>query len=192
MSSTFRSPSGRSYSMRTSGKCTWPSITGRSRLAAHSAICGGVAVGVLFLPAALAFQILEEPLIVPLELVVEDHAVTTAPFSLRRSADPFVRAVEMGVVRQFSWFHEAGVVRLRSASRSGCRWLPTGLATAFRQRDEGRAVSSDDIGSRLHEPRFSKTSQFAVAGVCGTSPLVSEIGGHDDTEGTRCRQHPDL
>jgi hypothetical protein len=33
---------------------------------------GGMAIGVLFLPAAIALQIVEEPLIVALQLVVED------------------------------------------------------------------------------------------------------------------------
>ena len=35
---------------------------------------GGMAVGILFLPAALPLQAMEEPLIVPLQLVVEDDA----------------------------------------------------------------------------------------------------------------------
>jgi hypothetical protein len=66
------------------------------------------------------------------------------------------------------------------------------LSAAIRQGDERGAVASDDVGARLDESGFSQTSEFAVGGVCGTSPLVSEIGRHHDTEGTRCRQHPDL
>jgi hypothetical protein len=48
---------------------------------------GGVAVGVLFLPAALAFQIVEEPLVVPLQLVVEDNACDNRALLLEASAD---------------------------------------------------------------------------------------------------------
>ena len=57
--------------MRTSGKWAWPSITGRSRLAAHSATSRGVASPSCSGAPALAIQVVEEPLIVALQLVIE-------------------------------------------------------------------------------------------------------------------------
>ena len=153
---------------------------------------GGVAVGVLFLPAALAFQIVEEPLVVPLQLVVEDDACDNRALLLEALGRSFVRAVELGVVRQFARLHEAGVERLRSAVAVGRPMSLQQFATAIRQRHEGRPVATDDVGARLHKACLPKGSQLAVAGACGASAVVPKIGGHDDPEGAGRRQHPDL
>jgi len=49
-------------------------MTGRSRLAALGHL-SGLAIDIPLLPAALAIQIPQEPLVVTLQLVVEDHAL---------------------------------------------------------------------------------------------------------------------
>ena len=94
---------------------------------------GGVAIGVLFVPAALAFQVVEEPLIVPLQLVVQHDPVDDGARLPEALDGPRVGAIELGIVGQFSRLHEAGVVRLRGA-------LAVGPAMPLQQR-RGRGPS---------------------------------------------------
>jgi hypothetical protein len=65
---------------------------------------------VAILPAAIAF--VQEPLVVALQLVVQDHAIDSAALLAEAVLSVEVGAIDLRVVRQLARLSEAGVERL--------------------------------------------------------------------------------
>ena len=138
---------------------------------------GGVAIGVLFRPRRSRFDrggIAGSPASARSR---EPRAVTFEPFSLSRSADRCVGAIQLCIVGQLSRLHEAGVVPLRRAIAVAPPMSLQQLTTALCQRHEGRSVSTDDVGPCLDE------TCLAEAGL--NSPLLGVRGVRADREGRR-------
>jgi hypothetical protein len=153
---------------------------------------GGVPIGVLFLPTALTFQSVQEALVVPLQLVVENDSRDRRALVLEPLGRPFIGPIELCIVGQFPWLHEAGVVGLRCAVAIGLAMSFQQLTTALRQRHERRPVTADEVGSCLHKVSVAEGSQLAAAGLGGTAALIAKVGRYYNAKRAGSSQHSDF
>jgi Cytochrome C oxidase subunit II, transmembrane domain len=91
---------------------------GSSCWRAHRAISSGSRSGpsVAILPAAIA--LVQEPLVVALQLVVQDHAIHSAPLLTEALLGAYVGPIDLRVVRQLARLSETGVERLAGIPRA--------------------------------------------------------------------------
>jgi hypothetical protein len=138
---------------------------------------------VAILPPAIA--LVQEPLVVALQLVVQDHAIHSAALLSKALLGARVGAIDLRVVRQFTRLSEARVERLL--------WLPGAVLslTPIRFEQVSTAVGKEDrsvVGAECG--RAEQTLLFEVAlGSAGVPATIVEIALGHDAEGTNDGEH---
>ena len=127
--------------MRTSGNCTWPSSShGRSCSRAQALHLFDVAIGPSVAVLVVAIPFLQELLILPLQLVVQEDAVDVCTLFAQVLGLLQIGSVDLGVVRQLP--------RLVNAVVEGLTIRCVGIVTPrleqvsplLRQGDDGRVA----------------------------------------------------
>ena len=102
-------------------ECTCPSSYGRSCSRAHRAISSGSRSGRPSQSFSASIALVQEPLIVALELVVQDDATDSAALLAQALLGALVGAIDLGVVGQLARLSEAGVERLAGLVKRSSR-----------------------------------------------------------------------
>ena len=109
MSSCRERPSRSSYSIRASGKADVPIVVRQLVLPRPPRDLFRLAIRPAVAVLLASIALVEEPLIVALELVVEDDAPDPAALVPEALLGALVGAIDLGVVRQLAGLPEAGV-----------------------------------------------------------------------------------
>ena len=129
---------------------------------------------------------MQEPLVIALQLVVQDHAIDSAALLAEALLGGQVRAIDLRIVRQLPGLSEARVERLA--------WLPRAFVSLVPIRFEQvpAVVGEDDRAIiRAERRRAQETFSFEVAlGATRVIPAVVEIALGHDTKGADGGKHP--
>jgi hypothetical protein len=149
-------------------------------------------IGITLAAPTLSVQFSEEPLVIPLQFVIEHNSPHRAATSLQAVSGIEVRTVQLSVMREFPALDDPCIKLLL--------WFPS-LPTAVRfqefsatigQRDEHGLLASHYVRHRVHQFGFAKAAEVACSHVCGLLAVINEILRGHDAERSRCGQDPDF
>ena len=116
-------------------------------------------------PSAGAIVGLQETLIVALQFVIDDHSSDAGAGVLQASGGGGIRAIDLGVMRQFAGLYQPGVEllsRLLCVRSSIAFEQPVPVA---RQRHERGSPTGQDVRPQLDEFRFAEALKVSVPAV---------------------------
>ena len=134
---------------------------------------------------------MEEPLVVALELVVEDDPLDTRTVGPQSVGGPQVGAVQVSVVRQFAGSEGASVEGLGGfvfARPMAIQKLPA----AFGKCNDRRALIAIQRCHDADKARRSESVEISMPEVRGASSFVVEIAQRNDAKGADRGQCPHL
>jgi hypothetical protein len=129
----------------------------------------------VFCPPTFAMEVLEKPLIISLQFVIQDDPMNTAAARLHAVGGVKVRAIQTRIVRQLSRLDQAGIKRLLAhlPRRSAVRLEQ--VAPTFGERDKRLPLSPDQMRHGAHETGFAKSAQVAIPRVDGPPARLLQI-----------------
>jgi hypothetical protein len=145
------------------------------------------AIGMAVVVVVVLVPLVEPPLVLALQLVVEEDALDVRTPVQETVLGLFVRAIDLEVVFEFSFAPQARIERLRVLVIVIAVALQE-AATVLRQAHRMVAVSGHARG--LDQPLFAQVSQIARPGISRASIVVSEITTGDHSECTNGRERP--
>jgi hypothetical protein len=139
---------------------------------------------VAVLPPAIA--LVQEPLVVALQLVVQDHAIDSAALLAEALLAAQVGAIDLRVVRQLARLSEAGVEALTGLPRAflGLARIRFEHVTATVGQDDSTVVRTERRGVQQ-----TLSLKVALGAECALTAVVKITLGHD-SKGADSGEHP--
>jgi hypothetical protein len=140
----------------------------------------------------IAVSLLQEPLVIALQLVIEDDSLNARTLCLELFRSAHVRPTELGVVREFAGLHRSRVERLEGLGIATAVAFEE-LSSAFRQADDDSAVSvAIERRNGSDEPGAPKAFQVPMPNVAGPRVVVPQFVCWDDAKRPDRRERPNL
>jgi hypothetical protein len=117
----------------------------------------GGAIGVSVVVWTVAIALVEPPLVLTLQFVVEDHPIDTGATRLQALGVAFIRAMDLEVVFQLALAFDAVVERL-TVARVAVSVMLENVPTGLRQRDRVLTVTRHANG--FDEPLLAEVSKI--------------------------------
>jgi hypothetical protein len=139
-----------------------------------------LAIGATVAVLPVTIPLLEKPLLIRLQFVVQDHAMDVRALPAQALRLVQIGAIDLSIVFQFTWSLDTGVecLPVRGVAVMARRFQK--VATLLGQRDDGGvAVESN----RVDQPGFPEVPQLAIAGVEGIVEFVAQVIRWHDAEG---------
>jgi hypothetical protein len=111
-------------------------------------------IRIAFRLATFAIQVAKETLVVPLELVVQDHALHDGASTPQPAGGVQIGPVELSVVGQLAGFHDACVELLSRLPRVATAVSLEKVSSTVGERDERGLLTAHDIRNRVDQPGF--------------------------------------
>jgi hypothetical protein len=135
-----------------------------------------------------AIALVQEPLVVALELVVEDDASNPTALAAETFLDALVGAIDVVVMRQLARLSEAGPERLKGLVRAVVAFVSVGFEkiSPTVPQDNGAVVRTE--WRRTYQALLLEVS----LGLASVVTAVVEVAFGDDAEGTDGGEQPAL
>jgi hypothetical protein len=131
----------------------------------------------------------EEPLILALQFLFENHTADGfAPFDQALSGLR-VRAIDSGIVGQLTGFCDPDVERLLTAVAAGPSPSFENFSPTASERHERRTRASDDVRHGLHQAEVAKALQVASRARRCPRIRFSQVACGHDAERSDCRKY---
>ena len=127
--------------------------------------------------------LLAEPLIVALQLVVQDDTPDPYTIAVESLGRTQIGPIQLRVVTELARFHHTGIERLAGVVGAFATPGLEQVTATFGQRHERKPLPLHDIRTRDNQTRVTQPRQVSVPGILRALRRVSEIGRRHDSKG---------
>jgi hypothetical protein len=155
-------------------------------------LCDLEGICVAFSPATFAIEITKKSLVVPLELVVQNHPPHDCASTPQAVGSVQVGAVELRVMGQLARLHDACVELLTRLLRIATTVSLEEMVPTVGERDEGGLLATHDVGNRVDQPGFPQLPEIAVSRIQRPLAMIEQVLRGHDPKRTGSRQDTHL